>query len=109
MGEIPRSRASAGCRAPGEGRLNEIGRDDGQLAPLHAYLEMRPIAVTDEGAADQVLESRRRLYDDILPALKAQGRKLFVISHDGRYFSFADRVIRLHNGALSAFGTLGVI
>ena len=67
MREIP----SAGCRAPGEGRLNEIGRDGGQLALLHAYLEMRPIAVTDEWAADQVPESRRRFYDDIPPALKA--------------------------------------
>jgi putative ATP-binding cassette transporter len=69
-----------------------------RLALVNAYLEHRPVIVTDEWAADQDPEFRRAFYEELLPALKAQGKTLIVISHDDRYFHIADRVIRMENG-----------
>ncbi|WP_158816878.1 cyclic peptide export ABC transporter [Methylocapsa sp. S129] len=71
-----------------------------RLALVHAYLERRPILVTDEWAADQDPEFRRIFYEELLPDLKAQGRTLIVISHDDRYFGAADRVVRLSEGKI---------
>ncbi len=69
-----------------------------RLALVQAYLEHRPIIVTDEWAADQDPEFRRVFYEELLPELKAQGKTLIVISHDDRYFHVADRVVRMENG-----------
>ena len=69
-----------------------------RLALVHAYLEDRPIIVLDEWAADQDPTFRRIFYAEILPDLKRQGKTLIVISHDDRYFSAADRYIRLDDG-----------
>jgi hypothetical protein len=49
----------------------------------------------EEWAADQDPTFRRIFYSEILPDLKRQGKTLIVISHDNRYFSAADRYIRL--------------
>jgi putative pyoverdin transport system ATP-binding/permease protein len=69
-----------------------------RLALVHAYLERRPVLVLDEWAADQDPTFRRIFYTEILPDLKRQGKTLIVISHDDRYFSAADRYIRLADG-----------
>ncbi len=69
-----------------------------RLALVHAYLERRPVMVLDEWAADQDPTFRRIFYTEILPDLKRQGKTLIVISHDDRYFSAADRYIRLEEG-----------
>ncbi|MFM0609402.1 cyclic peptide export ABC transporter [Paraburkholderia sediminicola] len=69
-----------------------------RLALVHAYLERRPVMVLDEWAADQDPTFRRIFYTEILPDLKRQGKTLIVISHDDRYFSAADRYIRLEDG-----------
>ncbi|MGF6774067.1 putative ATP-binding cassette transporter [Paraburkholderia sp. GAS199] len=71
-----------------------------RLALVHAYLERRPVIVLDEWAADQDPTFRRIFYDEILPDLKRQGKTLIVISHDDRYFSAADRYIRLEEGLI---------
>jgi len=36
----------------------------------------------------------------LLPELKARGKTIIVISHDDRYYSLADRVIKLESGQL---------
>jgi putative pyoverdin transport system ATP-binding/permease protein len=71
-----------------------------RLALVHAYLERRPVMVLDEWAADQDPTFRRIFYTEILPDLKRQGKTLIVISHDDRYFSAADRYIRLDEGRI---------
>jgi putative ATP-binding cassette transporter len=71
-----------------------------RLAFLAAVLKNRAICVFDELAADQDPEFRRRLYEEILPKLSAEGRTLILISHDDRYFHTADRVLEMRDGQL---------
>jgi putative ATP-binding cassette transporter len=71
-----------------------------RLALLTCYLEDRPICFFDEWAADQDPAFKEVFYLSILPALKAQGRTVIVISHDDRYYWVADRVIKLESGQL---------
>ena len=71
-----------------------------RLALVQAWLERRPIIVTDEWAADQDPEFRRVFYHDLLPEMKRQGRTLIVISHDDRYFHVADRIVRMKDGKI---------
>jgi putative ATP-binding cassette transporter len=71
-----------------------------RLALVQAYLEHRPVIVTDEWASDQDPEFRRVFYEELLLELKAQGRTLIVISHDDRYFYVADRVISMGDGRI---------
>ncbi len=71
-----------------------------RLALVQAYLEHRPIIVTDEWAADQDPEFRRVFYEELLPELKAQGKTLIVVSHDDRYFHVADRIVRMADGRI---------
>jgi putative ATP-binding cassette transporter len=71
-----------------------------RLALVQAYLEHRPVIVTDEWASDQDPEFRRVFYEELLMELKAQGRTLIVISHDDRYFYVADRVISMGDGRI---------
>lgn len=86
-----------------DGRLGSTDLSTGQrkrLAMLHAWVERRPVMVFDEWAADQDPVFRRRFYREFLPALRAQGHTLVVISHDERYFDVADRVLQLRDGRL---------
>jgi len=71
-----------------------------RMALLVATLEDRPVYVFDEWAADQDPEYKEVFYRTILPGLKARGKTVFVITHDERYFSVADRVLKLDNGQL---------
>jgi len=73
-----------------------------RLAFIAAVLKNRPICVFDELAADQDPAFRRRFYEEILPALKAEGRTLVCVSHDDRYFHVADRVLTMRDGQLKA-------
>ncbi|MGI8935767.1 MAG: cyclic peptide export ABC transporter, partial [Phormidesmis sp.] len=72
-----------------------------RLTLLSAYLENRPIYLFDEWAADQDPTFKHIFYTQFLPDLKAQGKTIFVISHDDRYFYLADRLIKLDYGSIS--------
>lgn len=72
-----------------------------RLALLVAYLEDRPFYVFDEWAADQDPVFKRIFYMEIVPALKAKGKTVVVITHDDAYFHVADRCLKLENGTLS--------
>ncbi|MDZ5456894.1 cyclic peptide export ABC transporter [Azohydromonas lata] len=101
---IERLGLAAKTRCEG-GRLTHTDLSTGQrkrLAFLVAVLEQRPICVFDELAADQDPAFRRRFYEELLPALKAQGRTLLVVSHDDAYFHCADRLLRLDAGRIVA-------
>ena len=83
------------------GRLSTIELSQGQrkrLALLTAYLEDRPIYVFDEWAADQDPYFKQIFYFSILPALKAKGKTVLVISHDDRYYHVGDRIIKIDYG-----------
>lgn len=87
------------------GRFSSTDLSQGQrkrLALLVAYLEDRPFYVFDEWAADQDPEFKHLFYTELLPALKARGKTVLVISHDDRYFYLADRCIKLEEGRIIA-------
>jgi putative ATP-binding cassette transporter len=87
-----------------DGGFTNLDLSTGQkkrLAFIAAVLKDRPICVFDELAADQDPPFRRRFYEDILPALKAEGRTLVCVSHDDRWFHVADRVLTMRDGRLT--------
>ncbi|HKR15155.1 MAG TPA: cyclic peptide export ABC transporter [Pyrinomonadaceae bacterium] len=86
-----------------DGQLSSTDLSQGQrkrLALLTAYLEDRPLYVFDEWAADQDPYFKEIFYLDLLPALKARGKTVIVISHDDKYYYVADRLIKLDYGKL---------
>lgn len=89
-----------------DGKFSTINLSTGQqkrLALIASYLEDRPIYLFDEWAADQDPAFKRVFYTELLPELKARGKTVIVITHDDAYFSCADRVIKLQDGALKPF------
>ncbi len=86
-----------------DGKLSTTELSQGQrkrLALLTAYLEDRPCYVFDEWAADQDPYFKEIFYLDLLPALKARGKTIIVISHDDKYYYVADRIIKLDYGQI---------
>lgn len=86
-----------------DGRLSTTALSQGQrkrLALLTAYLEDRPIYLFDEWAADQDPMFKDLFYRQILPELKRRGKTVVAISHDDRYYSAGDRLIKLESGRL---------
>ncbi len=73
----------------------------GRLALLTALLEDRPVVVLDEWAANQDPHFRRAYYREIVPALRASGKAVLVISHDEDYYDVADRIICLRDGRVA--------
>jgi len=71
-----------------------------RLALLTAYLEDRPIYIFDEWASGQDPVFKEIFYLQLLPELKARGKTVLVVSHDDRYYSVADRIIKLDNGKI---------
>jgi putative ATP-binding cassette transporter len=71
-----------------------------RLALVTAYLEGRPVYLFDEWAADQDVAFKEVFYTNLLSELKAQGRTVFVISHDDQYYWTADRIIKLESGQI---------
>ena len=69
-----------------------------RLALLTAYLEDRPIYIFDEWASGQDPVFKEIFYLKLLPELKARGKTVVVVSHDDKYYSIADRIIKLENG-----------
>lgn len=69
-----------------------------RLALLVSYLEDREFFVFDEWAADQDPEFKEIFYSELLSDLKSRNKAVIVISHDDRYFGYADRIIRLESG-----------
>jgi putative ATP-binding cassette transporter len=69
-----------------------------RLALVVAYLEDRPLYLFDEWAADQDPAFKAVFYEQLLPELRARGKTVIVVTHDDRYFSLADRVLKLENG-----------
>ncbi|MGF7188670.1 putative ATP-binding cassette transporter [Robbsia andropogonis] len=90
-----------------QGVFSTLALSQGQrkrLALLVAYLEDRPFYVFDEWAADQDPLFKDLFYRRLLPALKARGKTVLVITHDDRYFGLADRYLKLEYGQVMEQG-----
>ena len=87
------------------GRFTQTSLSTGQrkrLAFIVAVLRDKPVCILDEVAADQDPAFRQRFYRELLPALRACGTTVIVVSHDDAYFDCADRLIRLQDGRIVA-------
>lgn len=73
-----------------------------RLALLVSYLEDKQIFLFDEWAADQDPEYRNFFYEEIIVKLRDCGKCVIVISHDDRYFSIADVLIKLELGTVES-------
>lgn len=71
-----------------------------RLALIAAVLEDRPFYLLDEPAAGFDPHFRQYFYEDFLPELKAQGKTIVVVTHDDRYFSCCDHLIKLEQGRI---------
>jgi putative pyoverdin transport system ATP-binding/permease protein len=86
-----------------DGNLSTTNLSQGQrkrLALLTAYLEDRPIYVFDEWASDQDPVFKEIFYKKLLPQLKSRGKTVIAVSHDDRYFTECDRIIKLDYGRI---------
>ncbi|MEM6846628.1 MAG: ATP-binding cassette domain-containing protein [Pseudomonadota bacterium] len=72
-----------------------------RLALAVALLEDRPILVLDEIAADQDPNFRRRIYRELIPKWRDEGRTLIVVSHDDRFFDLADTLVTFDSGEVT--------
>jgi putative ATP-binding cassette transporter len=82
-------------------KLPTINLSSGQrkrAALLAAICEKREVLLLDEVAADFDPYFREKYYREILPKLKEEGRTLFIISHDDRFYDIADRIITMSEG-----------
>lgn len=88
------------------GAFTTIDLSTGQRKRLSLALllaDASPVVLLDEWAAEQDAGSKRAFYRDWLPILKAQGRIIFLISHDDEYFSEADAILTMKDGRMVSF------
>lgn len=86
------------------GRFSRMDLSTGQrkrLAMVAALVEDRAILVLDEWAAEQDAESRALFYERLLPRLRARGVTVVAVTHDDRFFSCADRLVRFDYGRIT--------
>ncbi len=84
-----------------DGRFENQDLSTGQkkrLALIVSLLEDKPVCIFDEWAADQDPQFRQFFYDTLLPELKAKGKTVIAASHDDRFFSVGDRVLKMEMG-----------
>lgn len=87
-----------------KGRLADTRFSQGQrkrLALLLAIAEKRGCLLLDEWAADQDPRYRHTFYHQLLPLLKQRNVTVIAITHDDRYFSLADRILKMESGQLT--------
>lgn len=78
-----------------------------RLAMIVALLDDRPVMVFDEWAAEQDPEFREYFYKELLAELRDEGKIVIVVSHDDRYFHYADRVVTMEYGKVRSIDTAG--
>ncbi len=79
-----------------------------RLAFAVSRLSDRQIYVFDEFAADQDPGFREYFYTAIVPELKRQGKTVVAVTHDDRWFSSGDRLIKLEYGKVVEEGPVAV-
>lgn len=88
----------------GDGLLNrDLSKGQRRRVALAvAVAEGRPIIILDEWTSDQDAEFRTRFTSEIIGKLRALGRTVIFVSHDGDVSSFCDVTIRMTNGQMDA-------
>lgn len=71
-----------------------------RLALIAARLENKPVLVLDEWAADQDPHFRKVFYEEILPAMRDQGKVIICVTHDDRWFHIANQVCHVRDGII---------
>ena len=74
-----------------------------RLALIVSILEDKAIFLFDEVAADQDPVFRKYFYETIIPNLKSKGKTVIAVTHDDKYFSVADRVLKMDYGKLVSY------
>lgn len=72
-----------------------------RLAMIYAMMENRDILVLDEWAADQDPKFREYFYCNLLNYLRSLGKTIIAVTHDDKYYSYADRIIRFDYGKIT--------
>jgi putative ATP-binding cassette transporter len=89
-----------------DGAFTNIQLSTGQrkrMAMITALLEDKPVYVFDEWAADQDPTFREYFYNEQLKKMKESGKTIIAVSHDDRFFHFADRVLKMDFGRFVPF------
>jgi len=95
-----------------DGRFSTLDLSTGQrkrLALIVALLEGKEIYIFDEWASDQDQHFRQRFYEFILRDLKNHGKTIIAVTHDDRFWHFADRVVKLDLGRVVSDETSGTL
>lgn len=91
-----------------DGAFTNIALSTGQkkrLALIVSILEDKQIYVFDEWAADQDPEFRKYFYETILKRLQEQGKTVIAVTHDDKYFSFADKIYKMQDGRMNSIAS----
>lgn len=75
-----------------------------RLAFAEARLADRQVYVFDEFAADQDPAFRLFFYQELVPALRRQGKTVVAVTHDDRYVGVADRLVVMEYGGIAPAG-----
>ena len=90
------------------GRITKRDLSTGQRKRLGlalSILEDKPVLIFDEVAADQDPYFRKYFYETVLPKLQKDGKTVLAVTHDDKYFSTADRVLKMEYGSISPYET----
>lgn len=79
-------------------RLSQGQRERLALAIACSYES--EIILLDEIASNQDADFKVKIYHEILPALREEGRTVIAISHDDRFFHMADNLIHFRDGKI---------
>lgn len=86
-----------------DGMFSTTDLSDGQrkrLALVVSFVDDKELYLLDEWAADQDPVFKKVFYTEILAQLKARGKAVVVVSHDDRYFHFADQLLMMEDGKI---------
>ncbi|MBY6262556.1 ATP-binding cassette domain-containing protein [Azospirillum sp. 412522] len=87
----------------GDGLLNrDLSKGQRRRVALAvAVAEGRPVVILDEWTSDQDAEFRTRFANEIIGKLRALGRTVIFVSHDGDVSSVCDVTIQMTNGRMT--------
>jgi putative ATP-binding cassette transporter len=86
------------------GKFTTLNLSTGQkkrLGLVISMLENKGIYIFDEVTADQDPEFRNYFYTTLLKEMQQQGKTIILVSHDDRYFSAGDRLLKMEFGKIT--------
>jgi ABC-type siderophore export system fused ATPase/permease subunit len=84
-------------------RLADSNLSKGQqkrLLMIYSLMENKQVILLDEWAAEQDPHFRSIFYNEILNHMRSRNKTVVAITHDDRYYHYADRRITFHDGLL---------